>query len=913
MTDLFDIRVWLYPGANSQADPAIWEPFYVDISSSVRHPGDDGGQAITYTGGAQDEAKDVDAGQMQLSLDNRDGKFSTDNLAGPYSTLLDLNTPIRVAVRSWVDNFTRSVVNGWGSVDTTQLFAWNVATPTNFQVDGAKGTVLLAAANTATSALASRATAKDVDVVSTITPVATATGASYGLGTQLRLTDNSNNVYSTLEFDTAGTCTIKIRQVVAGVNTQLAAQNPIPASTYTAGVAWKLRTQADGGQMRVKAWPAAGTEPTSWMITAAIPGALTGSSVGIYAVRFVGNTNSGVVPFISLDDFTVTAFEFTGAVVSWPLDWDVTGNNSWAAITAAGILRQLRQGTNPVQSPLRRQLAGTADKRGYWPLEDGLTAKAFSSEMAINTPATFVGMTPAQEDTLAGGGPAPTATDAAGGSITATVHAVAGVSTGVAVMFLARLSSVPATKTRIARFRTSRGPVPIWDLSLDTSNIYTEGIGSDGSVVTSATNLLAPLDPTKWFAWQLETDNSTTPGNTDWASITHTVGEITYYAQSGTVAGATVTDVSWIQLSGPQGTSFAHLWSGRNTLPFVTNSFSLVSAGYAGELAADRFARVCTEAGIPYIVQAGTSEKMGPQPRGGTLAILNACAKADYAVMAERGSGLEFIPRSARWNLAVRMALSKASGEIDKVPKPVRDDQKLVNKFTMTRTDGGSATYQDAVSSAKVGTWEDSDTVNVFDESVLLNQAAWRVNVGTVKKMRWPSIAVNYARNRLLIPFWRARSYGFRLTATTGLGQLTGNEPDMVVQGFSATLWPNGWTVDMNATDSRVWRSAVTDDTGILGRVDSDACTTTALISATALSIPITTTVGQLKWDNTAGLWSGGVDFNVGGERITVTSITNGAGQAQTLNATVRGVAGYSASHASGSAVSLWDPAVVGF
>jgi hypothetical protein len=912
MTDLFDIRLWLYPGANSQMDPATWETYYADVSSYLRHPGNDGGQAITYSGGAQDEAKDPDAGQMQLTLDNRDGRFSTDNLAGPYYGLLDLNTPIRMGVRSWVDTFTRSVVNDWGTVDSTQLFTWTVAAATSFQVDGSRGTVLLAAANTATSAIANRATARDADITSTITPIATATGAAYGLGTRVRSTDVNNNAYSTLEFDTAGTVTVKIRQVVAGVVTQLAALNPVPASAYTAGVPWKLRTQVDGSQMRVKAWPAAGSEPTTWMITATISSALTGNSIGIYAVRFSGNTNSGVTPFIAMDDFQVTAFEFTGAVVSWPLDWDMTGNNSWAAITAAGILRQLRQGTNPVQSPLRRQLAGTADVRGYWPMEDGETSKSFSSVVATNQPATFIGVTPAQETTLAGGESAPTVTDAAGGSITFVVRSGNG-GTGMAAMFLSKLPALTATKTRVLRIRTSRGPVPIWDLSLDTGGIYTEGIAADGTVVTSAINSLPPIDFTQWFAWQLETDNTTTPGNTDWSSITHQVGLATYWAQTGTVAGGLVTDVSWAQLTGAQGASFAHFWNGRNTLPFVTDSFSLVSAGYAGELAADRFARVCGEAGIPYVVQAGTSEKMGPQPRGGTLAILAACSKADYAVIAERGSGLEFIPRSARWNLAARMTLSKASGEIGEIPKPVRDDQKLVNKFTMSRTAGGSATYQDTVSSAKVGTWEDSDTVNVFDDSVLPNQAAWRVNVGTVKGLRWPSIAVNYARNRLLIPFWRARSYGFRMTATTGLTQLTGNEADVIVEGFSASLWPNGWTVSMNATSARVWRAAVADDTGILGRVDSDACTTTALINSTTLSIPITTTTGQLKWDNTAGLWSGGVDFNVGGERVTVTSITNGAGQAQTLNATVRGVAGYSASHASGTAVSLWDPAVVGF
>jgi hypothetical protein len=53
------------------------------------------------------------------------------------------------------------------------------------------------------------------------------------------------------------------------------------------------------------------------------------------------------------------------------------------------------------------------------------------------------------------------------------------------------------------------------------------------------------------------------------------------------------------------------------------------------------------------------------------------------------------------------------------------------------------------------------------------------------------------------------------------------------------------------------------------------------------------------------------VDFNVGGERVTVTSITNGADPAQTLNATVRGVDGYATSHPSGTEVTLWHRPIV--
>ena len=909
---LFDVRLWLYPGANPQADPATWEPYAVDISQYIRHPGGDGGAAINYSGGKQDEANGVDSGQMTLTLDNRDGRFSTENVLGPYYGLLDLNTPIRVGVRSWVDTFTRTLSNDWGTVDPDQQFLWNT-TGTQWNVDGSKGTVTIATANAAFINLASRATSKDVDITTTVIPIAMSTGAATGAGVFVRRVDNSNLAYATIEFDVAGTVTIKIRQIVAGVSTELASINPIPASSYTAGQLWKLRVQADGAAIRAMVWPAASSQPTTWHVTAVIPGALYGNSQGVYAVRFLGNTNSGATPFVAFDDFTVTALEFTGGVVSWPLRWDITGNNSWAPITASGILRRLQQGTNPIQSPLRRQLGGTPDVTGYWPLEDGLAAKGFSSTLAGQQPAVFNSVTPAQDNTLPGGGPAPTI-NAVGGSIGAQT-AIPNNGTGFGAMFLFKLPSIPATKTRICRWRCNRGIIAYWDLSFDATNQYIEGFGSDGTLVTSAANLTAPMDPTQWTAVDLQTDNTVGGGNTGWTSYSHTVGQVVYYVQSGTFA-STVT--SWIYsatLTGPVGTAFAHIWFGKNTIPFVTNAFSLVSSGYAGELASDRFARVCTEAGIPYSVRPGASEPMGPQPKGTTLAILRACEKAEYGAIAERGAGLEFYPRSARWNLGTRMSIARSAGEIGDAPEPVRDDQRLVNRFTMSRTDGGSATYQDDASVARQGAWESSDTVNVQDDTVLPNHAAWRVNVGTQKSVRLPSVSINLARNRLLIPFWRARDYGFRLGVTTSTGQMVGNEPDVIVEGFQASLWPNGWEVTMNCASAKVWRSAVTDDTGIYGRVDSDQCTLSAGINASTLSIPIVTTTGALKWDNTAGLWSGGVDFNIGGERVTVTSITNGAGQAQTLNATARGVntGGVGFAHLSGASVSLWDPAVVGF
>ncbi len=903
---LHDIRLWLYPGANPDGDPALWGLEEI-ISSYIRRPGQDGGQAIQYSGGKGDEAPGVDAGQMTLTLDDRDGRFSTDKIDGPYYGLLDTNNPIRMGVASFVDTFTRTSSSTWGSPDAAIGRTWtHSGVATDWTTDGAKASVVIPLANSAQAAVAGNGGGKDMDITTTIIPVAVATGARFVGGIRARVTDSNNYLAATISWDLLGAMRITLASVVAGIVTTLATLNPIPSATYTAGQRWRLRFQVDGQALRTKTWKEADPEPATWTLTAEDTTA-PGTDIGIYVARVTGNTNSGSTAILQFDDFDAVALEFTGAVASWPLRWNKRSTNSWAPIRAAGILSRIKQGTYPIQSPLRRQLAAESNISNYIPMEDGVKSRTFTSAIAGQPAATYSDVTLAADTSLAGGGQAPVLASNIGTIMGQTTIANNG--TGFSFMVLMKLGSVSSTKTRIVRLRTSRGPVPIWDFSISDANVYIDGLDTDGTVLTSASNAHTE-DWTQWHAWQIETDNSSTPGSTDWSAIYHEVGNTTFWAQTGTVAGSTNSLIRSFALTGPQGTAFAHAWMGRNTLPFVTASFSLVSSGYAGEMAADRFARICREMGIPYIVRPGGSEAMGPQREAGAGAVLESCVQTDYGVMSERGSGLEYIPREARWNAAVAMAVSVAAGQINDAPEPTRDDQRLRNKWTVTNADGGSGTYSDDADILKHGILEDTAQINASSDSVLENHAAFRTVQGTVGRLRWPSVSLNFSRNRDLLPQWRNRGYGWRLTVDTGLTQVSGNEPDLIVEGFTAYLDPDNWTVDLSCSPASAWVAAVADDTGIYGRACNEYCETTTTINSTTLSIPITTTSG-LRWDNTAGLWSGGVDFNVGGERITVTSISNGADPAQTLNATVRGVNGYPTTHPSGTEVTLWDRPIV--
>lgn len=813
-----DIRLWLYPGANPNALPTSWESYFTDISAYVRRPGQDGGRPITYSWGKQDESTTTDAGQMSLTLDNRDGRFSTDNANSPYYDALDTGTPIRLGVVMASDTFTRTVTTGLGTYRSTPSQVWAPSVPSAWLVDGSKAGGIVSVGNAVTTAWLGNTAARDADITTTIYPNYTATGASYGAAHTMRSSSSAADmIYTTIEFNTAGDVTVKIRQVASSISNELAALNPIPSSSYTAGTPWKLRTQVDGNTVRVMAWPAAGSMPTSWHATytgfTQAPDK-TGSDVGIAVARFSGNTNSGTLPIVGFDDYTVVSLEWTGFVTSWPNDWDITGNNSWAAISCSGVLSRLRQGTNPVQSPLRHQLQATADAVSYWPMEDGVNSTSLLNTVTGGKIGTFSAVTLAEDTTLAGGGPAPALAADTGYIALPVTGGVNSGGTGFSAMVLIKLPSLPASKTRIVTVSPRSGPVATYAFSITATTTVLEALDSSGAVITSAINNIV-TDWTQWTAWQLETDNTAGGGNTSVAGIYHQVGATVYLSQTFNVTGTTLSNIGGMKLTGPQGTNFAHAWLGRNTLPFVTNSFSLVSAGYAGEYAIDRWNRITNEAGLVSAV-AGTSSTssivMGAQSEGDTMPILQSVSDTDYSVYVERAGGLELIPRDTRWNPTSLYTLSKAAGEIGDVPKPIRDDQRLKNTITATRTGGSSATYADSASVARNGTWSDSVTVNEIDDGNLSNQASWRVFVGTLRRSRWPIITLNFARSPQLIYLWGRKYYGFRFGVTTGTNQFAGNEPDLIMEGFQASLDPDVWTVDMNCTDARTWLVGTTDN-----------------------------------------------------------------------------------------------------
>lgn len=896
----YDIRVWLYPGVNPIGD---WGPIAEDISAYVRYPGNDGGQPITYSGGRQNEADQVDAGQMSLTLDNRTGRFSTANFLGPYFGRLNTNTPIRLGMVTCQDSFTRTVASsGLGTSDTGNTWALG-AQP--WSVDGSKAQYG-GAANATSFAVNQGGSALDVDALVTITANSVAAGDSYYGGITTRYTDTSNNTRTFVEFLTTGQAQLRIMRTIAGGTI---IQTAVPLGAYTAGSQWRLHTLTIRDRIYASAWPVAGSEPTAWQTNFAI-GSLTGRSTGLFASRNSASTGSALIAF---DNYQTIGLEWAGLVSSWPIDWDMSGNNCWAAITANGIIRRLQQGKGDLKSALARQLPAYSPT-GYWTLEDGPTATTFGSAITGGLPGVIFGnVTPSGGDGPPGGGPAAALADTTG-AIQVQVPATASIGSadGYSAMFLCRFDAAPSVRTYVATMTCVNGPGTYVRFSVDASNSYIEIFDNSGSSIGSTTNALA-ADLTQWTAFQMET--SISGANTAWSFIYHTVGLTTYYAMSGTYVGTAISKCIKLLMNPfgqcAAGTLFAHAWIGPNTLPFATNSFSLVSSGYAGELASDRALRVGGEAGIPIMIEAGDSVAMGVQPIADPLTTLRTCQDADQGILYERDNGLGFRPHAARFSRPVDLVLSVASGHLARPPQGISDDQRLKNKITVTRDGGGSATALDQGSINLSGEYPDPLTVVVATDSQTVDLAGWRLYLGTYPALRWPQISLQLVRLATLVQVWRGRVFGMRMQVATGRSQVLGSDPDMIIEGYQATLWPHNWSVQTNCSTATAWDVATLDDSGM--RLDAASSTLNAAITTTTATSCAVYNGGDAwsTWAPTA-TYPAEVPFDIkiNGEQMTVTNVGNPSAGVQTLTIT-RGINGGSKTHASGSEVHLAYPVTI--
>ncbi|MFI6860192.1 hypothetical protein ACIBKZ_09800 [Streptomyces sp. NPDC050421] len=230
---------------------------------------------------------------------------TTDVYAGEFPFDVQLGgeqvTVTAITGTSAYDRFTRSEVATWGTSDSGQTWIEAGGPASNRAINGSAGTLTL----TATSSTwriqrLGLTTLTDVEILATMSVNQTATGDALSPSILLRQESDTDFYVVRCYFFTDGLVYLSLYTTGQGTIGAITAS----PYAYTPGAQFRVRARIDGQRVRARVWPAAGTEPNTWLIDRTpTTGTNAAGDVGILAYAAAGNTNTN--PVISVSDFAL--------------------------------------------------------------------------------------------------------------------------------------------------------------------------------------------------------------------------------------------------------------------------------------------------------------------------------------------------------------------------------------------------------------------------------------------------------------------------------------------------------------------------------------------------------------------------------------------------------------------------------
>lgn len=620
-------------------------------------------------------------------------------------------------------------------------------------------------------------------------------------------------------------------------------------------------------------------------------------------------------------------YRFHGEVSAWPVKWNINQRDVYVPIQAAGLMRRLSQGVPPLHSPLYRSTT-RSDPIAYWPIEDGSGSTQLALGIDVSTsPAEPMRLV--NEPSLSTNSDFPGSEPIAefnGASMSGRIrnHTFSG---QIQLRFLAKVAAGSTSGAVIARIYT-RGTAFRWDLiyrggagALELSSYDVDGVLIGGSGIVGFTiNDLA-------CQYQIELTQS--GGNVNYGFYSLEVGETLGGGFSGTLAGTTVGAVSRVVMNPNRNltdTAVGHV-SYRDEITDLYDQ-AVELNGYSGELAAERFARLCTEEGVAFDVvgEVATTEQMGVQRALPLLELLKECAFVDGGHMYEAREFLGLVMRT-RESLFLQPAgitiPYTTLGELE----PIEDDSNVVNDITVTRPNGssaravlGSGALSILAPPSGIGRYDSSVEVNVGSDGRLANQAGWRLHVGTVDQARYPQITIRQENPRVtgsasLLTALVALEIGDRAEVTSPPAWLPPETISQMVIGWSEELGQRTRLLTLVCAPADPFAVARYEGAGVTGdtmsarggRYSSSGTTVVSSKTTTATSWAVTTPSGPVWTTDAAQL---PLDMMCEGERMTLTAVS-GTTASQTMTF-VRSVNGVVKTHPAGALLTLFQPCYYG-
>lgn len=641
---------------------------------------------------------------------------------------------------------------------------------------------------------------------------------------------------------------------------------------------------------------------------------------------------------------------------------DESGNLLLVRVSASGRRRQIEQGQSPAESALRRHILRSGlPPRAYWSLEDDVSATSGASAVDgvgpmladANTNASGVVFgsdlgrvqPPYTGYEIAAVGSKPLPSLRQGGRLSAAIPAQAGTPSGYTMVFVGRANAftgVAGSDIVLFQWLTPGASFVRWEVVNRSDDGDTDLVAYDeaGTATILANAGIRLLD---LFAYRVNVldagggnvqailritaaRSTGEAGIVDFSTVAGTLAWPTFVAANATHATLDGSEIAGSEnLTSDIVVGHVAFWNVGSGAPVLTVSSVDPDTGrnispwtgWVGESATARLRRECGYENVPIeIIGNSGIEPMGFQRALSFLELIDECQVADVGLLLDGlNPGFLYVTRTSAYSLPASLTLDAALAQFNQ-PRPAHDDQGRINDFTASQPDGTSGQHvrtDGALGTDDVGTYNDSDTVNLADATDLVQYAAWRTNLGTnagVRALRYPSLTMQLAKpnTALIAQDWLDLLPMRRVDAVN----MNGAIPSLaqLLRGWTEHWNSKQWDVSLVLTPYDPWRvlvlAATTGDSDpFLGWLDTDDSTlaTAAAIGATSLSVAI----------NEGDLWSTAVDdfpqvVEIAGIPVTVTAIA-GAASPQTFTVTGSTV---TKALPAGSAVSVYHPVVLG-
>ena len=620
-----------------------------------------------------------------------------------------------------------------------------------------------------------------------------------------------------------------------------------------------------------------------------------------------------------------------GEIPAWPPTRDLSGNDNYVSINPSGVTRRMGAGNKPQDSSLRRFIRASGPIE-CWPLTDGVDS---------GTATSLVGgrdmVQPPQTGAVAPTWAAGTLADWVEPVLAARAETVGGL-----------LGTTPRVTSVGARWsvdlflsgggRPASGQFTIYDTGAGTTTdnqvsiqiIFTGNldqltlIRQSETTDSSSSGFLANVTEAGIYDDRPHHLRLTVePGSTSWWYV-YIDGVL---RESGSIAGIRIKPVSRILLGwgyatieGVSGTdrAFGYLTYWDETGPTPQQMWDAYM-GFQGERAGDRIERLAAEAGYVATVSGALDRQqpMGIQDQARLLELLNEASRTDFGYLLDRRDAAEVIHRggSTLWNQPPALTLDYSAGLIGAPFRPVDDDKLTENDVSVKRQYGsvparqvleeGELSVQDPPNG--VGRYDKEYTYSLATDGQAAQVAAMRLHLGTYAGVRYTRLTLNLANERVhaMIDEILRIDVGDKIRLTGLPADHGPDDVDVLVQGYSEEAGPDAWTLTFNCAPAAPWTAGVVGSTEY-GRINTEGSELASEVTASATSVPVTTTVGRRWVDSATYPGDFPVDVRTGGEVMRVTACT-GTGTAQTFTV-VRAVNGVQKAHPAGQSISLARP-----